>query len=124
MMQIQNKEIVLSDGSTTGRGTIIVLHLTPTRRIVKSLGLGVALLLLTATTALIPIAHFLLVPLMLIVTVVCSVRAFTTKDLLLSGSGTCPACEGAFRILRRKYRLPFNDVCESCHREITISTPL
>lgn len=110
--------------ATDGRqatGVITIETLTLTQRILKAGLLSVALLVVTALTALVPILHFILVPVALLLTLVVAAYVFSGKQILRSGEGTCPGCGETFKIFKRKYQLPFSDVCETCLRRVTIS---
>lgn len=92
------------------------------KRLTKSLGLLILLLIITAVTALIPILHFIIVPLMLVLTFIIVASALRKSKIIENGAGTCPYCKAPFRVCTRRLKLPFNDVCESCHRRVMVAT--
>jgi len=79
-------------------------------------------LLATMFCILIPLLHFVIVPIGLVVTAMVFSRAFAMKKIILHGEGICPACKAEFRILARKYSENFSDVCERCQRQVRISS--
>jgi len=89
-------------------------------RMVRTGGLVLAMLLATAVSALIPIIDFIAVPLMLIATVIVGISSLNRTKVIKGGAGKCPHCDSPFRIYPRRYTLPFTDVCEHCHRQVSI----
>ena len=92
------------------------------KRVTKSLGLLILLVIITAVTALIPILHFIIVPLMLILTFIIVAASLRKSKIIESGAGTCPYCNAPFRVCTRRLKVPFGDVCESCHRRVVVAT--
>jgi len=116
------KVCLASSDGRVGSGVLCVKTLGFMRRLLVALVWGVAVLLLTALSVFIPILHFVLVPLGLITTLLVALRIFATPKIILSGEGICGACSGKIHIRKRRFGLPFDDVCENCHRAVTIKS--
>jgi hypothetical protein len=116
-----SKNILLQANNQSSPGKIDVLEFSDGMRIKRG---SIALLLgviLTGISVFVPVLHILLVPLGLIITIFISRSRFKTSAIILSGEGTCPACDGPFRIMKRAYNLPFGDICEKCSRNVSIT---
>ena len=91
------------------------------RRSIVRWGIGLGA---TIISAFVPVAHFITVPLGLILTPFVAISSFRTTGLILRGEGFCPGCAAKFNITRRRAIFPFRDVCEKCVRSVTISQAL
>jgi hypothetical protein len=112
------KNILLQANNQSSPGKIDVLEFSDGMRIKRG---SIALLLGVILSVFVPVLHILLVPLGLIITIFISRSRFKTSAIILSGEGTCPACDGPFRIMKRAYNLPFGDICEKCSRNVSIT---
>ena len=106
------------DHNTTGEA--IVEELGEGARLWRSVRTGLLWLFITAFAVCIPILHFVLVPISLVVTCIVTVTAFGTKRVVLGGVGKCPYCDKDFHIFKRPYKFPILDVCEYCGRQVQI----
>lgn len=107
-------------GVTATDISLRIYHLSFTRRIARALGTFTLLTLVTCLSALIPIAHFVLVPGMVVVTLIFTVKRFLNRAIIEGGEGVCPHCATPFRVFRRGVTRQYSDVCEGCKREVTI----
>ena len=123
MTELKNNSqtvILISSDGKRGIAIIEILKLNKFQRILRSVWRGILLLTLSALSIAIPMLHFILVPIGLLITLVVSYSAFQVKEILVSGSGQCPSCNNNITIHQRNYKLPFSDVCEHCGRQLTI----
>ena len=116
----RKETIRLMCGEKTTTAEILISVPSTGERVGKAIGLGIALLVATAIAALIPLVHFIAVPIGLIVLVTVVISTLKRKEIIDSGSGPCPGCGASFRIMRRKYGFPFQDVCEQCGRAVVV----
>ncbi len=86
-------------------------------RALKALGIwwGVAII-----SVLVPIAHFILVPLFFLVGLIAPIFAYFRESIVLGGIGTCPICEEPFEIVRSLDIWPLTDICSHCHNHVTV----
>jgi hypothetical protein len=88
------------------------------QRALKALGLtwcaGVCFIL-------VPIAHFVLVPLCVIAGPFISLFVRGQKSMVTGGSGICPKCSAAFKISKGSERWPYEDTCSKCFFTIKIN---
>lgn len=117
-----NTSITLNYGESTATGSVEVVHYSISERRRRALGVFVIGFLLSAASVVVPILHFLLVPLGLIITILLTKNRLNTEAIITSGAGTCPACQAPFQIMKRKFHFPFTDICEKCSRTINIGT--
>jgi predicted RNA-binding Zn-ribbon protein involved in translation (DUF1610 family) len=69
----------------------------------------------------IPGAHFILVPLGLLLTPVVTFFVWRVRTKILSAKIACPKCGGTVQVLTMQERYPLYETCSSCHREIAIT---
>lgn len=77
-------------------------------------------LVVTAFSILVPLLHFILVPVFLMFTIVATIMAGASGERITSAYGNCPGCSKQFQIHARAPRFPFQDVCDHCHRAVTV----
>jgi hypothetical protein len=89
-----------------------------TERAFKVLGLlwGIGLFCI-----IIPLAHFILVPGFFLAGPIVAFFFYNQTDIILGGSGNCPACGRPFKVARAGIKWPLNDVCSECHNSVTIT---
>jgi hypothetical protein len=68
----------------------------------------------------IPLAHFVLVPGFLLAGPVAAYFFYNQTDIILDGSGDCPACGKPFKAARASIHWPIDDVCSECHNSVEI----
>lgn len=68
----------------------------------------------------IPIAHFFLVPLLLILGPILAASAYGQRSVILGGEGTCPQCGKPVEIVRAKDAWPLQDICSDCGQNVII----
>jgi hypothetical protein len=101
-------------------GILQVLEFDKRARVHRAIKTGAVCLATTAACVCIPGAHFVLVPLGILLTplmVYMSVKA-TTK--IVDSAVTCPHCGKSLPILASQERYPLYENCLSCKREIKI----
>lgn len=115
-----NTPITLQHGETVSTGTVEVVNYSASERRQRALIVFLIGISLSTVSVVVPILHFLLVPLGLVITILLTKNRLKTESIITSGTGTCPACQAPFQIMKRKYHFPFTDVCEKCSRIINI----
>lgn len=78
--------------------------------------------LISLLLALIPILHFILVPIGLLLTALIAFRQLRPYSVISESHGQCPACNKPYRLATQAYKSSFTDVCEFCGRRIIVST--
>ena len=121
MSRTQAVELVCKEQS--GSGEIAVSTPAASQRIGKAVLLGSVMLLATVLSAFIPMVHFVAVPLLFVSTILVVVFSLQSREYIDSGTGSCPACNALFRIRRRRFSLPFSDVCSQCGRQVMVREP-
>lgn len=117
----QSEQITISSGDAhPSKGQIQIRDFSSGERLGRAILRGGIGLALTIVAIFIPIAHFVLVPLGLLVSVLLVISAMNQSGVIESGTATCPSCNATISIYRRSKKFPFTDICESCHRSVTI----
>jgi hypothetical protein len=88
-----------------------------TLRGIKALGISWGLCLVSV---LIPLLHFILVPLFLLAGPFAFFWVTAQEQIILGGKGECPECLLTFDIARSAAKWPISDVCNHCHAPIEI----
>ncbi|HWU43240.1 MAG TPA: hypothetical protein VN132_07380 [Bdellovibrio sp.] len=83
----------------------------------KKLGIfwGIAVLCIV-----IPVFHFVLVPLFFFLGIFFSYRGFKAQGQVLSGQTTCPHCHAEVIIKKAELNWPLSEICQSCARVVRI----
>jgi UPF0716 family protein affecting phage T7 exclusion len=116
------RKITATTNQSTTHGTLEVLEFSEQGRMRRAASMAVKCLLVTALCVAIPGAHFVLVPLgLLIVTPVMTVYTFRVRTKIVSATINCPACHKALTVLTSQEKYPIYENCGSCHRQVTIA---
>ena len=115
-----DRKIVALYGDSSREGSLHVLDFDKRARVGRGLKTAGLCLAVTALCVCIPGAHFVLVPLGLLLTPFIVYRSATTTTKIVDSSVSCPHCEGAVAILTSRERYPIYENCLSCKREIKI----
>lgn len=78
---------------------------------------------LAVVSVLIPIAHFVLVPGLLIAGPIAAYLRFRQESGVLGGEGSCPFCGKTMTIDDHPDEWPFFETCEACHDPARIEKP-
>ena len=105
----------------TTPGILTIKSLTLSERIRKTVFRTTGLLLVTVCAVAVPILHFFLVPIGLAITAAVAINSYRVKSIIVEGNGACPSCGKPVKIFARPHKIPFNDICEHCHRTVTIT---
>jgi len=125
-MSLELAKIQVAIGCSTGRtapGELEIETYSSGTLVARALVRGFVGLLITGLMVFVPLAHFVLVPLGMVITIFLAAAALSNKQRILAGGGACPECGAQIKIMPRPNRVPFNDICESCGRRVTVDRP-
>ena len=83
----------------------------------KFLGRGLAA---TFAGAMVPLLHWILVPVLFISTFVFAMEKFREKSRSDGGTGECPKCHQTFKIEKSKWQERLTDTCGNCHDDLEL----
>ncbi|MEY4668983.1 MAG: hypothetical protein RL518_1682 [Pseudomonadota bacterium] len=116
------RTILATSNQSTTNGTMEVLEFSEQGRVKRAWLTALKCLGATALCVLIPGAHFVLVPLgLLVVTPLMTVYTLRVKTKIVSASIDCPACHKPLNVLTSQERYPIYENCSSCHRQVTLT---
>jgi hypothetical protein len=119
-----SRKIVATSNESTTNGTMEVLEFSEQGRVKRAWIMALKCLGATALCVLIPVAHFFLVPLgLIVVTPIMTIYTFRVKTKILSATVDCPACHKPLNVLTSQEQYPFYENCSSCHRQIALTQP-
>lgn len=121
MTKIHEERIVIEASVGDERrnpGVVIVQPLSETEKLIKALkklGLfwGLALV-----SVLIPVFHFILVPLFLTLGIYFALQSHKSQGQVLSGETRCPHCQSEIHIKPCELRWPLTEICQTCVRVV------
>lgn len=116
----QHRNIVALYGEAVQEGVLHVLEFDRRSRVKRSFKTASVCLVTTALCVCIPGAHFVLVPMGLLLTPFLVYKTAMTMTKIVASSVSCPHCEQALPILTSRERYPIYENCPSCKREIKI----
>ena len=116
------RKILATSNEATTHGTMEVVEFSEQGRVKRAWMMALKCLGVTVLCVFIPVAHFFLVPLgLLVVTPIMTIYTFRVKTKILSAKVDCPACHKPLNVLTNKERYPFYENCSSCHRQIALT---
>jgi hypothetical protein len=89
-----------------------------TQNAIKTFGILIAL---TFCAIFVPIAHFFLVPVLLIASFVIALDKLNEAARSEGGSGECPRCHQPVKIVPSKFSERLTDTCGACHEDVEIN---
>ncbi|MBN8550439.1 MAG: hypothetical protein J0M12_14085 [Deltaproteobacteria bacterium] len=111
---------ILGKPDKESSGTVHIKHWTPQERLLRALKTFAIWFFIALLSVFIPILHFVLVPLALLLAFIFSFMAYGQSSVVLGGSGSCPFCSARLDIVRKPDRWPLDDICSSCSRHVRI----
>ena len=76
--------------------------------------------MLAALSVLIPILHFFLVPMLVLLSVLLASFTYARRERIRGGRGVCPLCGEIFPLFSGASRWPIHDRCTACGRAVVI----
>lgn len=111
--RIRSAAVSTIDGRAS-TGQFVIRQLNTGDRVKAGLGwLGVSWLIAIVCIAL-PVIHFVLVPLFLLLGPVGFLYGYRSSERIESGTGSCPACSAAIAFPRGRYLSSYKDTCPKC----------
>lgn len=118
--EIQRSVSVVGSSGKSVSGKVIIKEWTEAeklRRGLKALGVCWGAMLVAV---LIPVLHFLLVPLFLISGPIVALWFYQQKSTILGGKSECPDCGKELNIIKTSEKWPLKDVCSACYAQVEI----
>ncbi len=117
---IHTRSVLSTFSEASAPGTVEVIEFSQGDRVKRGVSTALKCLGVTLVCLFIPGAHFILVPLGLLLTPVIVLMVARIPTKILSSNVSCPKCCVPLAILSTKERYPLYENCSTCHREIMI----
>lgn len=101
-------------------GTADIRYLNRVERSLRFLKFFALWSAVASVSIVVPILHFLLVPLFVLVGAVHGAMSFCKRRIVTGGCGECPYCGGRFEIARSTSSWPLQDRCALCFRNVSV----
>ena len=109
-----------ASGGERGIGEVFVEHFSSQERLGRGIVACVAGLLFSAVTLAIPLLHFVLFPIGVLLTIGIAWSKFEARGNIVGGHGDCPVCGASVTFAKRNLHFPFLERCDSCSRDISV----
>ena len=117
---IHTRNVITSYGESSAQGSLTVKEFSSRERTMRGVRAAGTCLGVTLACVLIPAAHFVLVPLGLLLTPVIVWIMVKVRTQILSAQVTCPQCAVALNVLTTQERFPMYETCSQCRRQIVV----
>jgi hypothetical protein len=114
---------VTANGKTT-HGSIEIRDLTKSERVERGLKIGGALGAFGLLCVLVPVLHFVLPPIFILLGIVFGWSTYSTKTEVVSGRFDCPICLKPNELPKESMDFPKAFRCRQCHYDLTLNTSL
>lgn len=104
----------------TSPGELTVKIYNPTDKMFQALKRLAFFWLVAIGSVLIPILHFVLVPLFLVLGVFFAVRTYRSEGAIIAGTTTCPHCKAEITVQPSELQWPVTEICQSCARVVRL----
>ncbi len=108
------------DGRTAS-GEIWIIEWDGRERLLRALKICGALWIASIASIVVPILHFVLVPLFFILGPGAAYLVFQQRSKILGGEGSCPQCQVSLRLEGGPLKFPLADLCTHCQTTLSIS---
>jgi hypothetical protein len=115
--------VVLIVGNERTTGEVRIERWDPSARLLRAAKRWVVLWGLAVVSVLVPVAHFVLVPALLIAGPIAAFMRWRQRSGVLGGEGMCPACRVLMTIDAHADEWPLFDVCEACRATPRVEKP-
>jgi hypothetical protein len=102
------------------QGEITLVNNSPSERLAKALKIFFYSILATVISIFIPILHFVLVPLFLLISIAIPLFIYYKKSYIKGGTGTCPNCYADIKIKPTSNNFPIHEICTGCNQYVNI----
>jgi hypothetical protein len=97
-----------------------VIHLNVKARVVKSTQQFLLFLFLAAAAIMIPVAHFILVPALLLIAVILPLLNMKNDKALTAQNISCPKCKSKIHFKTKPFKTEVKNFCVSCHSQVKV----
>lgn len=111
---------IVSSDEKVAHGLVYIQEWTHPQRVKRSIQWGLIFLGIALFCVFIPILHFVLVPLFLLVAPVAAYSTYTREKVVLGGTGHCPKCLEVLPIEKSSVDWPIRDLCTRCQTAVQI----
>ncbi len=118
--EVITHHIVARYSEESTKGTIEALHFGEKAKLQRSLKTSLVCLGVAGVCLCIPGAHFVLVPLTLLVSPLIIYKVHSQDTKIIKAEIACPKCHKPLEVLSSQERYPLFENCGECHREIRI----
>jgi hypothetical protein len=102
-------------------GVLEIHRFNPSERMMNAIKKLVLWWLIAIFSVLIPVMHFVLVPLFFFLGIFLSYRSYKSTGRVLAGTLKCPHCQAEIQIKPNELHWPLSEICQSCARVVRIS---
>jgi len=118
--EVVTRHIAAHFSEDSSKGTLEAVHFSERARLMRSLKTAGICLGVACVCVCIPGAHFVLVPLTLLISPFIIYKTHSQKTKILKAEIACPKCHKPLAVLSSQEKFPLFENCGSCHREIRI----
>ncbi|MFZ3231443.1 MAG: hypothetical protein WA160_14645 [Pseudobdellovibrio sp.] len=104
-----------------GSGRINAKQFNPTDRLIAATKKLSLFWLMAILCVFIPVLHFILVPLFLVIGAVSFTKTIKIEGRVLQGQTTCPHCQSIIKIHPGLLAWPLQEICQNCVRMVRIT---
>lgn len=115
--QVIDRKVRVLCGEKEAAGSLRVLHFSTRDKGRRAMKTALVCFLIAFVCVFIPGAHFVLVPLVLLLTPFVVARSYRINTRVLDSNVTCAICGGALTQLTSQEVFPMYETCISCRRE-------
>jgi hypothetical protein len=121
MAEMIQQSITLADvGGAKTAGGLTIARLSRRDRLLRALQCGGGCWLAAVGAVFLPIAHFVLVPALLLAGPIVGAWQWSREERVVVGQGTCPYCEADVPIQSGALQWPLTETCPACLRSLEI----
>lgn len=117
---IHTRQVVAKFSEYSADGTLSVIEFGAEDKMKRGVSTTLKCLGVTLVCVCIPGAHFILVPLSLLVAPFIVIAVARVKTKIMSSQLQCPKCKAVLDVLSTKENYPLIENCSGCHRAISI----
>ena len=102
------------------QGMLKVVEWTARERFKNSVKTFGTFFALTCFAVIMPVIHYILVPVLMITTFVMALEKYSQLRFIEGGTGSCPKCGESIELEKSKYKERLTDSCAKCHEDVEV----
>lgn len=120
MKNISKTSVLIKSNQNQSQGFVEIHNFNTKERLKRALKWFSICFAAALISLFIPLAHFVLVPIFLLSSLIVPFYVYSIESLVIGGKGSCPNCKSDLSIEKGFNKWPLQDLCTHCKSNVEI----